>query len=128
IGLRELQHHPEKGGSGGRKRKGHAPRGEAFAYWASKEVLKRPWLYRAALRVGGWLARLRARGGWLSALPGPGANWTKGRGFPAPAAVPFRSRWLSLKAPRQDGGGARRVEAPCGDPSVPKNGGGHAQE
>ena len=80
IGLRELGH--KKGG-----------RGERLAYWLWREVLRRPWLYRLALRGARLFLGRRARDGWLSSLPGPGSGWTRTRDFPAPAAVPFRERW-----------------------------------
>jgi L-lactate dehydrogenase complex protein LldF len=89
IGLRELQH-----GQPARKR--HGIPWERLAYWTWKEVLRRPWLYRLALRLARWLLRARAKNGWLRSLPGPGAGWTAARDFPAPAAVPFRSRWKEL--------------------------------
>src|SRR5208282_3507325 len=64
IGLRELQHH------GSRKR------GEEWAYWLWKEVLRRPWLYRLALRLSRLFLRPLSRSGWLRRLPGPGSAWT----------------------------------------------------
>jgi L-lactate dehydrogenase complex protein LldF len=81
IGLRELQHE--------QKRRA----GEALAYALWKQVLSRPWLYRLALLASRCLLRPFARGGWLGRLPGPGANWTAVRDFPAPAARSFRQRW-----------------------------------
>jgi L-lactate dehydrogenase complex protein LldF len=84
IGLRELQH-AHKGG-----------RGERLAYWLWKEVLRRPWLYRIALRVARPVLRMLARDGWLRKLPGPGAGWTEARDFPTPAARSFRERWNEL--------------------------------
>lgn len=84
IGLRELQHD-------------HKPnRWEKLAYTLWKEVLRRPWLYRLALRAARLMLRPLAKDGWLSKLPGPGANWTAGRDFPAPAARPFRERWREI--------------------------------
>ncbi len=104
IGLRELQHHPEKQhpGSGehatGQKpARTHAPRWERLAYWAWKEVLRRPWLYRVALRMARWVLRPMAREGWLKRLPGPGSGWTEVRDFPAPARQSFRDLWRNLK-------------------------------
>jgi L-lactate dehydrogenase complex protein LldF len=82
IGLRELQHHG-KGGS----------RGERLAYRLACAVLRRPWLYRLALRCARLVLRPLARGGWLRQLPGPGAAWTGVRDFPAPATRSFRERW-----------------------------------
>jgi L-lactate dehydrogenase complex protein LldF len=84
IGLRELQHAHKSG------------RGERLAYWLWKEVLRRPFLYRLALRVARPVLRLLARDGWLRKLPGPGAGWTAARDFPAPAAQSFRERWKEL--------------------------------
>jgi L-lactate dehydrogenase complex protein LldF len=81
IGLRELQHAHKSG------------RGERLAYWLWKEVLRRPWLYRLALRAARPALRTLARDGWLRKLPGPGAGWTEARDFPAPAARSFRERW-----------------------------------
>ncbi len=100
IGLRELQHH-ESGdrsqGSGVRKKvRRHGIPWERLAYWAWKQVLRRPWLYRLSLRLARWLLRPKAKDGWLDRLPGPGAGWTAARDFPAPAARSFRDRWQEL--------------------------------
>jgi L-lactate dehydrogenase complex protein LldF len=84
IGLRELQHHARPG------------RGEALAYRLWQAVLRRPWLYRLALRCARLVLRPFARSGWLRRLPGPGAGWTAVRDFPAPAARSFRERWKEL--------------------------------
>ncbi len=81
IGLRELQHQHHHSGW------------EALAYRLWSAVLRRPWLYRLAMRSARWALRRFAKDGWLSRLPGPGANWTKVRDFPAPAAQSFRQRW-----------------------------------
>ncbi|HEY7327354.1 MAG TPA: LutB/LldF family L-lactate oxidation iron-sulfur protein [Gemmataceae bacterium] len=85
IGLRELQTH-EKGKS----------RLEKWAYQLSATVLRRPWLYRLALRCARLVLRPLARNGWLRRLPGPGAAWTSARDFPAPAVRSFRERWPTL--------------------------------
>jgi len=85
IGLRELQTH-EKGKS----------LGERLAYGLACAVLRRPWLYRLALRCARLVLRPLARDGWLKRLPGPGAAWTTARDFPAPAARSFRERWPRL--------------------------------
>src|SRR6185503_13332573 len=73
IGLRELQHHDPHG------------RLEHLAYRLWSVVLRSPWLYRMALRGARLFLRPFARDGWLKRLPGPGANWTSVRDFPAPA-------------------------------------------
>src|SRR5207244_8841578 len=70
IGLRELQHHAKKN------------RWEALGYRLWKEVLRRPWLYKLALRSARLALRPFVRDGWLSRLPGPGGGWTAARDFP----------------------------------------------
>jgi L-lactate dehydrogenase complex protein LldF len=85
IGLRELQQH-EKGKSFG----------ERLAYRLACAVLRRPWLYRLALRCARLVLRPRARDGWIGKLPGPLAAWTSVRDFPAPAARSFREQWRDL--------------------------------
>jgi L-lactate dehydrogenase complex protein LldF len=84
IGLRELQHRHGEG------------RWEGLAYRLWAAVLKRPWLYRLALRLARLTLRPLARDGWLQRLPGPGAGWTAVRDFPALAARPFRQQWKDL--------------------------------
>ena len=59
-------------------------------------VLRRPWLYRLAVRCARLVLRPLARDGWLRRLPGAGASWTAARDFPAPAARSFRERWPRL--------------------------------
>lgn len=84
IGLRELQHEHKHN------------RAEDLAYRLWKEVLRRPWLYRLALRFARLTLRPLSRNGWLRKLPGPGAGWTAARDFPAPAARSFRERWEEI--------------------------------
>jgi L-lactate dehydrogenase complex protein LldF len=84
IGLRELQHH------------GRPNRWQGLAYRVWQEVLRRPWLYRLALRCARLVLRPFADDGWLRRLPGPGAAWTVARDFPAPAARSFRERWREI--------------------------------
>jgi len=84
IGLRELEHAHKSGC------------GERLAYWLWKEVLRRPWLYRLALRLARPVLRTLARDGWLSKLPPPGSGWTQARDFPAPALRSFRERWKEI--------------------------------
>ena len=67
IGLRELQHHETKN------------RWERLAYALWSQVLRRPWLYRLAMRCARLLLRPWARDGWLERLHGPGAAWTASR-------------------------------------------------
>jgi L-lactate dehydrogenase complex protein LldF len=81
IGLRELQHHEKSN------------RWERMAYSVWAQMLRRPWLYRLAVRMAGLLLRPVATDGWLSRLPGPGSGWTSVRDFPAPARRPFRDQW-----------------------------------
>jgi L-lactate dehydrogenase complex protein LldF len=87
IGLRELQHHEQS-----------KSRWEKVAYRLACAVLRRPWLYRFALRFARLVFRPFAREGWLKYLPGPGAAWTAARDFPAPAARSFRESWPRLRA------------------------------
>ncbi len=84
IGLRELQHEHKAG------------RWEELAYRLWTAVLRRPWLYRLALRAARLSLRPLSRDGWLPRLPGPGAHWTAARDFPAPARRAFRERWKEL--------------------------------
>jgi L-lactate dehydrogenase complex protein LldF len=81
IGLRELQHH----------RKVNHTEQWAYALWA--QILRRPWLYRLAMRLARALMRPVAKQGWLQRLPGPGGGWTAARDFPAPAQHSFREQW-----------------------------------
>jgi L-lactate dehydrogenase complex protein LldF len=93
IALREMQHRPHRERS---SRKRHEIPWERLAYAASREVLKRPWLYRMALRLSRWFVRPFAREGWLNKLPGPGSGWTQARDFPAPARQSFREQWKDM--------------------------------
>ncbi|HEY0807781.1 MAG TPA: lactate utilization protein B, partial [Pseudonocardiaceae bacterium] len=65
---------------------------EAIGMAALAWVLREPNRYEAAQKVGS-LARLLARNGKLSRLPGPGAQWTSGRDAPVPPAESFRAWW-----------------------------------
>jgi L-lactate dehydrogenase complex protein LldF len=84
IGLRELQHHEAKS------------RLERWAYVLWAQVLRRPWLYRAALSAARAVLRPLANRAWLRQLPGPGGGWTGVRDFPAPAKQSFRERWKDV--------------------------------
>jgi L-lactate dehydrogenase complex protein LldF len=87
IGLRELQQHPPAVKS----------RGERWAYALACAVLRRPWLYRLAVKAARLALAPFARGGWLRKLPGPGSAWTAARDFPAPAPRSFRELWRELE-------------------------------
>jgi L-lactate dehydrogenase complex protein LldF len=84
IGLRELQHHKKP------------KRSERWAYQLWSMVLCRPRLYGWAIWAARKILGRGAKNGWIDRLPGPGAEWTKIRDFPAPAAVSFRERWKEL--------------------------------
>jgi L-lactate dehydrogenase complex protein LldF len=56
-----------------------------------------PFLFRLAGRAGSFVSRLVAQDGWISALPGPLAGWTKSRDFPAMAKTSFTDRWKQRK-------------------------------
>lgn len=84
IGLRELQH----------QRQSNRLEGLAYKMWCA--ILRRPWMYRIALRMARVLLRPLAKRGWLRRLPGPGDGWTSVRDFPAPAPRSFRDMWSDL--------------------------------
>jgi L-lactate dehydrogenase complex protein LldF len=65
---------------------------EAIGMAALAWVLREPGRYETAQRAGS-LARLIARNGKITRLPGPGAKWTAGRDAPAPPAESFRAWW-----------------------------------
>jgi L-lactate dehydrogenase complex protein LldF len=83
IGLRRLQQEQPRMKS----------RAEKWAYRLSCAVLRRPWLYRLAVKFARLGMGLWARKGWVRSLPGPGAAWTSVRDFPAPARKSFREMW-----------------------------------
>jgi L-lactate dehydrogenase complex protein LldF len=85
LGLRELVHDAKRN------------RWEELAYRGWKDLLRRPWMYRLALRCAPLVLWPFASGGWLKSLPGPGSGWTATRDFPAPAARSFRERWKELQ-------------------------------
>jgi L-lactate dehydrogenase complex protein LldF len=85
IGLREVQHH-------------YRPSTwEHLAYKLWSLVLRKPRLYRLALRLARMLLGPLADDGWFKRLPGPGAGWTGARDFPVPASKSFRDRWRELE-------------------------------
>lgn len=59
--------------------------------------MRRPWIYRLAGKLAGKLMGWKAKGGWVTSLPGPLAGWTAHRDFPVPAAQSFRDRWKELE-------------------------------
>jgi L-lactate dehydrogenase complex protein LldF len=81
IGLRELQHHEKPGWWANR----------AYQVWSW--ILRRPLLYRLAVRFARLTLGWRARDSWLTRAPGPGAAWTQSRDLPAPAKRSFRELW-----------------------------------
>jgi L-lactate dehydrogenase complex protein LldF len=68
---------------------------QALRLWAA--AMASPWRYRLAGALARWLLRPLARDGYLDSLPGPWAEWTKTRAFPAPARKPFRALWKELQ-------------------------------
>ncbi|HMF17272.1 MAG TPA: LutB/LldF family L-lactate oxidation iron-sulfur protein [Gemmataceae bacterium] len=89
IGLREVQHHHR------------TSTWEHLAYKLWSLVLRKPRLYRLALRFARMLLGPLADDGWLKRLPGPGAGWTHARDFPVPASRSFRDRWRELYAKKE---------------------------
>jgi L-lactate dehydrogenase complex protein LldF len=81
VGLRELQH----------QTKSSRWEGLVYRLWAG--VLRRPWLYRVAVRLARLLMRPLAEDGWVRWLPGPVAGWTAARDFPMLAVRPFWQHW-----------------------------------
>jgi L-lactate dehydrogenase complex protein LldF len=65
---------------------------ERMVYRIWRAALRSPRLYRAGAWGARRLLRLMGRGGWIEALPGPGAGWTQARDFPVPAERGFRER------------------------------------
>ncbi|MEU5691031.1 LutB/LldF family L-lactate oxidation iron-sulfur protein [Actinosynnema sp. NPDC020468] len=65
---------------------------ESVAMALAKWVFASPARYEKAQRLG-TLARLLARDGRISRLPGPGAAWTSSRDAPVPPAESFREWW-----------------------------------
>jgi L-lactate dehydrogenase complex protein LldF len=58
----------------------------------------RPTMFRLAGRLGSFASRMVASDGWISALPGPLAGWTKSRDFPALAKASFMDRWRQRRS------------------------------
>lgn len=91
IGLREVQH------------RHRTSTWEHLAYKLWSLVLRKPWLYRLALRFARVLLAPIADDGWLKRLPGPGSGWTHARDFPVPASRSFRDRWKELETKKDNG-------------------------
>jgi L-lactate dehydrogenase complex protein LldF len=70
-----------------------APFALALGLWAFGAVASRPGLFRLAARLGGIAARLVARDGWISRLPGLAGGWTRSRDLRAPAPKDFQQLW-----------------------------------
>ena len=70
---------------------------EALGMAALAWILREPRRYEMAQKAGS-LARLLARDGKISRLPGPGARWTAGRDAPVPPAESFRAWWKRTHA------------------------------
>lgn len=68
----------------------------AMRLWAF--TVTRPWLYRLARAVGGFLSRRRAVDGWIERGGGPLRAWTRSRDFPVPSRTPFHDRWRRMEA------------------------------
>ncbi len=70
-------------------------------------ILKRPWAYRVAARVGRAVQRSMGEGiassdpfadrGWISSAPGPLAGWTDVRDLPTPTSRSFREWWAARR-------------------------------
>jgi L-lactate dehydrogenase complex protein LldF len=65
---------------------------EAAGMAALAWILGNPKRYEAAQKAGS-LARLLARNGRITHLPGPGAKWTASRDLPVPPKETFRTWW-----------------------------------
>jgi L-lactate dehydrogenase complex protein LldF len=66
-----------------------------FKFW--KLGMKSAVLYRVGSKLAHWCVDLFAKDGWHRSLPGPVAEWTDQRDFPAMAGRSFRSQWDKLK-------------------------------
>lgn len=56
---------------------------------------QRPALFHTGGSVSRLMSGMLAKQGWITRLPGPLADWTKQRDFPAFAKRSFRARWLA---------------------------------
>ena len=81
-------------------------------------VLRSPWRYRMALRLGRRFQRRFLREGWVEKLPGYGVGWTQGRDLRGMPQESFREWWKRERgvdvAPEGGEGafGVAREEAP----------------
>jgi L-lactate dehydrogenase complex protein LldF len=73
-----------------------APVAERIAFRVWGELWSRPSTYRATTDLAALAGHLWPRA-TISSLPPPGEAWTRERDFPAPAPLPFHSRWRMLK-------------------------------
>jgi L-lactate dehydrogenase complex protein LldF len=65
---------------------------ERFFFFLYAAIVRRTWMYRLALRIGGWASRLMARDRWLARAPGL-RTWTSSRDFPSLPKRSFRQRF-----------------------------------
>ncbi len=72
---------------------GHREAGVRRAVALYAAAATRPAAFRALLRMGGWVGRVRGWDGWVERIPGPGRAWTDYRDLPAPARRSFHDRW-----------------------------------
>jgi L-lactate dehydrogenase complex protein LldF len=66
---------------------------ERLLYRAAAWMMRRPWAYRLAGRLGRLLAAPMAEDGWIRSVPPPFAGWTNHRDMPAPALKTFAEMW-----------------------------------
>jgi L-lactate dehydrogenase complex protein LldF len=68
-------------------------RRERIAYRLWAWVVASPVRYRLMCAAQRLVLRRRARDGWVSKMPAPGAGWTDVRDMPAPAPKSFHQLW-----------------------------------
>ena len=62
-----------------------------YRLWAT--AVASPVRYRLMCAAQRFVLRKRARGGWVTRMPGPGGGWTQVRDMPAPARKSFHQLW-----------------------------------
>jgi L-lactate dehydrogenase complex protein LldF len=78
-----------------------APRAERLAFTALATILRRPALYRLAVRAGRLAQRPFARRGAIGRAPFALSAWTRTRDLPPVAARTFQERWPELERERR---------------------------